>query len=255
MPMRLFSSARSEPARRAAVPEGTRVYAIGDIHGRADLLLRLHDMIAEDASRWPDCRKIAVYLGDFVDRGLEVGKVVDILLDAPLAGFESVYLLGNHEASLLQFLDDISIGSGWLFYGGTETLYSYGVNMPSDGSEGERLTRIQAELAAKIPERHRAFFRTLRLHHVEGDYLFVHAGIRPGVPLERQDKEDLLWIRDKFIHSNTDHGKVVVHGHTISEHPEVKPNRIGIDTGAFATGVLTCLVLHGAERNFIQTLG
>ncbi len=255
---RLFSSVRTTPADPrppARVPAGTRVYAVGDIHGRADLLEKLHGMILADAGKAPEERKVVVYLGDYVDRGMEVARVVDILLDEPLPGFESVHLLGNHEASLLEFLEDIAIGPGWLFYGGRETLYSYGVALPSGGDERERLLAAQAELRRKLPERHLAFLRSLRLHHVEGDYLFVHAGIRPGVPLERQDREDLLWIRDKFLASTADHGRIVVHGHTISEEPDVRSNRIGIDTGAYATGVLTCLVLHEDRREFLRTAG
>ena len=171
-----------------------------------------------------------------------------------MAGFSSIHLAGNHERTLLEFLDDISVGAGWLRYGGRETLFSYGIEWDRDLASAEVcLERIRLELRQKLPERHRRFLAGLPLMHEEGDYLFVHAGIRPGVPLDRQEPDDLLWIRDEFLSSAADHGKVVVHGHSISEQPELRPNRVGIDTGAFATGRLTCLVLEGNQQSFLAT--
>jgi len=247
---------RSQPARPplANVPPGTRVYAIGDIHGRIDLLDELHDLIALDAAEYSTPRRVVVYVGDYIDRGHESRRTLDRLLDAPLPGFESVHLLGNHERAMLDFLQDIAVGPSWLRYGGLETLQSYGVDWKlREGDEEDGLRRIQAELAAKLPDRHRRFLASLKLTHVEGDYLFVHAGVRPGYPIEQQDEQDLLWIRDEFLHSNADHGKVVVHGHSIREEPELRANRIGIDTGAFATGRLTCLVLEANHLAFLRT--
>jgi len=238
-------------SRRARAPAGSRVYAIGDIHGRADLLAALHRMIRDDAAGRPVSRRVAVYVGDYIDRGPDSRAVIDLLLDAPLAGFESVHLLGNHEAFLLDFLDDAAIGPDWLFNGGAETLASYGVESP--WPFGDPLDRMQTEFRRRLPARHLTFLRGLRLSHVEGDYLFVHAGVRPGVPLDRQARDDLLWIRDEFLDSGTDLGKVVVHGHSIAHEPEQRANRIGIDTGAYMTGRLTCLVLEGADRRFLAT--
>ena len=238
----------------AAAPPGSRIYAIGDIHGRLDLLLELHELIADDAARSTAKRRVLVYIGDYIDRGPDSAGVLDLLLDRPLPGFEIVHLLGNHEDTLLQFPDDMTVGPSWLTYGGVQTLASYLIDVPPGSWRDEReLRRLQGEVRRRVPRRHVEFMRGLPLTHVEGDYLFVHAGIRPGVPLERQERDDLLWIRDEFLRSPEDHGKIVVHGHTISEAPDQQPNRIGIDTGAFHTNRLTCVVLDRAGRTFLQT--
>jgi serine/threonine protein phosphatase 1 len=232
------------------VPPGTRVYAIGDIHGRLDLLRAITQLIHEDAYACQAPRNVAVYLGDYIDRGDDSGAVLDWLIEQPLPGFESVHLLGNHEDSLLQFLGDVRVGPSWLAYGGVATLHSYGVRPPASDRD---LERVQDELRENLPERHLAFLRGLALRHVEGDYAFVHAGVRPGVALAAQVPQDLLWIRDEFLSSNADFCKIVVHGHTIAEQPEVRRNRIGIDTGAFASGTLTSLVLADDQWSFLQT--
>jgi serine/threonine protein phosphatase 1 len=194
-----------------------------------------------------------VYLGDYIDRGADSKGVVDRLIDAPLPGFECIHLKGNHEAALLDFLQDVAIGPDWLGVGGTATLQSYGVRVPDWAIDREAMLRAQAELRHLMPREHRDFYRSLRLSHLEGDFLMVHAGVRPGVPLEAQSEGDLLWIREQFLRSNQDFGKIVVHGHTIAELPELRRNRIGIDTGAFHSGRLTCLVVQGAELGFLQT--
>jgi serine/threonine protein phosphatase 1 len=237
-----------------ATPPGTRIYAIGDIHGRLDLLIRLHELIAADAARANVVRRVLVYIGDYIDRGPHSAGVLDLLLDRPLRGFEIVHLLGNHEDSLLQFPEDVTVGPAWLYYGGVATLASYRIEAGSHPWRDElALRHLQDEVRARVPRRHVQFLRAMPVSHMEGDYLFVHAGIRPGVPLEKQSREDLLWIRDEFLYSTADHGKVVVHGHTISEEPVEAANRIGIDTGAFFSNRLTCLVLDGPTRRFIQT--
>lgn len=250
---RLLNGHRRSKLRTAQLPVDTRVYAIGDIHGRVDLLKVAHARILEDAKTSTAKRKVVVYVGDYIDRGSESRQVIDLLLDAPLAGFESIHLRGNHEQALLDFWVDSAIAPEWFFYGGDATLSSYGVARPTPGGGPEALLKMQAEFKAKLPDRHLAFYRSLVLSHREGDYLFVHAGIRPGVPFEEQSEHDLLWIRDSFLQSNVDHGCVVVHGHTITPRPELKPNRIGIDTGAYATGRLTCLVIERDEREFLTT--
>jgi len=242
------------------VPEGTRVYAVGDIHGRADLLATMRRKIAKDAKKGVRksarkagiSRKVVVYLGDYVDRGPDSFKVIEMLLDAPLAGIEEVYLKGNHEDYMTKFLVGDGDGLGWLYNGAEATIASYGVE-PSDWMDlnPERLRALRAELIEAMPARHRDFLDNLALHHAEGDYLFVHAGIRPQVPLEAQDAEDLMWIREDFLHSPVDHKARVVHGHTITWTPEILPNRIGIDTGAFVSGVLTALVVEGAQTRII----
>ncbi len=247
---------RAHPHREAVTPQappGSRIYAIGDIHGRADLLRRLHRLIHEDAYRRQAPRNVVVYLGDYIDRGDESPAVIDLLLDEPLPSFESVYLKGNHEESLLCFLEDTAIGPAWLFYGGAQTLHSYGVRPPDAPMNPRELARAQGELAERLPQRHRRFMQGLALTHEEGDYFFAHAGVRPGLPLDQQAAQDLLWIRDDFLLSEEHFGKIVVHGHTITPRPEVKRNRIGIDTGAFASGRLTCLILEGSQLGFLQT--
>jgi serine/threonine protein phosphatase 1 len=235
------------PPRIAA---GRRIYAIGDIHGRVDLLREIDTRVQDDAARAPAERNTVIYLGDYIDRGAHSREVIDWLIDNPLPAFERVLLLGNHEDSLLQFLGDVQIGPSWLAYGGAATLLSYGIEPPTTDRE---LTRAQQELRDRLPSAHLAFMRSLKLCHAEGDYYFVHAGVRPGVALAAQAPQDMLWIRNEFLASREDFGKVVVHGHTITEAPVVRPNRIGIDTGAFASGRLTCLVLQDDARSFLQT--
>jgi serine/threonine protein phosphatase 1 len=238
------------PAARA----GSRVYAVGDVHGRLDLLAGLHGLIAADAAAAGASRKVIVYLGDYVDRGPDSRGVIELLMQRPLPGFEHVHLLGNHEDYLLQFLANAALGPNWCSYGGRETLISYGVRPPLPFAARDADFEIaRRALADKIPPTHVAFLRNLKLTHAEGDYFFVHAGVKPGVALAEQQSEDLLWIRDEFLECRDDFGACVVHGHTIVAAPEERHNRIGIDTGAFATGRLTALVLEGTERRFLQT--
>ncbi len=231
-----------------------RLYAVGDIHGRADLLERLHTMIREDGKGAPaSTEKIVVYLGDYIDRGLHSRVVIDLLLDRPLAEFGAVHLKGNHEDALLRFLGDASLGPDWLGIGGDGTLLSYGVRLPKGMSSTQRFEHLRGELRRRMPARHVAFLEGLELMYQAGDYVFVHAGVRPGVPLEEQRPEDLMWIRNEFLNSSRTQGKVVVHGHSLMTRPQVHDHRIGIDTGAYATNVLTCLVLEGTERRFLST--
>ena len=249
---RWFDQPEQNPAPiDAALEPGRRVYCIGDVHGRVDLLRELHGLIAEDARSFEGHRAI-IYLGDLIDRGMNSCEVVDLLLDDPLAGFEAVYLKGNHEQTLLDFLEYPEQAEGWLAWGGRETVASYGVALPP-GLRRADPQAIRDDLVALIPERHVEFFRGMAVYHEVDDYLFVHAGIRPGVPLHEQSDTDLMWIRGEFLESEEDHGRVVVHGHSITEQVEMRPNRIGIDTGAYCSGVLTCLVLEGQERRLMQT--
>lgn len=252
---RFFRPASRHGRRRPqyALPPGTRVYAVGDIHGRADLLARLHALIRRDAAASAAERNVLIHVGDYVDRGLQSRQVLEMLAGDAMPGFERVDLIGNHDAWMLRFLDDPAIAPAWLANGGLETLLSYGVGRAADAAPDERHARMSRDLAAALPAAHLDFLRNLQRTHREGDYVFVHAGIRPGVALDDQEPDDLLWIREPFLDDDRDHGLVVVHGHTIAERPEVFDNRIGIDTGAFATGRLTCLVLEGADHRFLQT--
>lgn len=250
----LFQSTHRQGAVKPAarVPGNTRVYAVGDIHGRLDLLEALHREIEADARHDSGLRKVVVYLGDYVDRGPDSRAVVDSLIEEPLPGFESVHLMGNHEAFLLQFLDDSSALPSWAMNGGDATLASYGVNPHEVPAETSRADWLRSRFRKLIPRAHYDFYCTLKLSHVEGDYLFVHAGVRPGIPIEQQDPLDLLWIREPFLRSTEDFGKLVVHGHTPVRRPERKANRIDIDTGAVYGGRLTALVLEGDTQLFLQ---
>jgi len=250
---RLFGLA---PATRpGTVPVGQAVYAIGDVHGRLDLLEDLVAHIREDVAQHPsDSARSLIFLGDYVDRGPESRGVVDAVMSDLLPGFTTVRLMGNHEEAMLSFLDGESDGLDWLSFGGLETLLSYGVPLRSLPNSGEAVKALQAALIEAVPERHVAFFRNCLLHYSVGDYLFVHAGVRPGIPLEKQTQTDLLWIRDDFLRVRVPlPGRVVVHGHTICDLPQNRSQRINIDTGAFVSGRLTCLVLRGNERRFLST--
>ena len=236
-------------------PADTVVYAIGDIHGRLDLLHRIQQRIADDAGQRAASRRQVVYLGDYVSRGPDSAGVVDRVREWLPDGFERITLKGNHEDLLLRFIDgEIDTGRHWLDYGGLEAMSAYGVAIADrEARDDASVTAMGKDLAARIPPSHLDFFRRLQISHSAGDYFFVHGGVRPGVPLPEQSDRDCLWIRKAFLNSDADHGAMVVHGHSISDQPETRHNRIGIDTGAYRSDVLTCLVLAGATRDFLQT--
>jgi serine/threonine protein phosphatase 1 len=235
-----------------SVPPGSVVYAIGDIHGESEKLDLLHSMIRADARSRVAERKVAVYLGDYIDRGLDCPGIIERLIGDPLPGFESVFLKGNHEEFLLHFLETGDSSSGWFHNGGLNTLEEYGVEIRGHSLWRPDSGGLRDGLDENLPDRHRQFLEALDLYHVEGGYLFVHAGIRPGRALEDQTSADMLWIRNRFLDSDEDHGFMVVHGHTPSDFPEIRPNRIGIDTGACYGGKLTALALEGEKREFLQ---
>jgi len=239
------------PAGGPRVPAGSVVYALGDVHGRVDLLQALLGEVAADAARRGAGRRVLVTLGDYVSRGRDSRGVVEVLRRWRPSGLEVVALKGNHEDLLLRYLDgDLAAGRHWFDYDGRVALAHYGVRSgPGRGS----LEALRREFRQVLPPDHLAFFRGLPVSHGEGGYHFVHAGVRPGVPLPAQSGHDQMWIRRPFLDSELDHGAVVVHGHSVVPEPEVRPNRIGIDTGAYRTGVLTCLVLEGQRRWLLQT--
>ena len=249
---KLFGS-RRQVERVYSVPVDTRVYAVGDIHGRVDLLRQLQGQISADIRARRPSRAVIVYVGDYIDRGDSSRDVIELLLAEPVEGAEAVHLLGNHEAFMLQFLEDPSVGEAWLKNGGDSTVYSYGVGAPHLSDRAQRHQIMCDDLRSKLPATHLEFLRSLKQSHVEGDYAFVHAGIRPGVPLDEQVDDDVLWIRSGFLEDKSDHGKCIVHGHTIIDDIDVRPNRIGIDTGAYYSGPLSCLVLDGESRAVLQT--
>lgn len=237
---------------RPAAPPNSVIYAIGDIHGETGKLDLLHSMIEADARVRQSERKVAVYLGDYVDRGPDCAGVIGRLADNPMPGFEMFFLKGNHEEFMLHFMETGDSSSGWFHNGGLNTLQSYGVETSGRSLWRPDSKELLEKLRETLPERHREFLERLHLYHIEGDYLFVHAGIRPGLPLRDQTAADLLWIRNLFLDSEEDHGFMVVHGHTPSDGPQIRSNRIGIDTGAVYGGKLTALVLEGEGKDFLQ---
>jgi serine/threonine protein phosphatase 1 len=238
----------------ASLPSGVRLYVIGDIHGRLDLLRPLEAMILDDiAASGAFLSNFVIYLGDYVDRGFESRQVIDHLLAEPLEGCRRVLLLGNHDAWLRDFVKGEPVGSAWLVHGGDATLLSYGVRLDLQVEEQERLQRARINLAERMTAAHLRFLEDLELAFSMGDYFFCHAGIRPGVPLDRQSETDLVWIREPFLGWSGDAGKIVVHGHTPVDRPVVRCNRISIDTGACWTGNLTSLVLEGTDYRFLST--
>ena len=235
------------------LPKGQLLYALGDIHGRSDLLADLLTAIEADAAESGLARRTLVFLGDYVDRGPDSRGVVEMLISSLPQGFDAYFLKGNHEAMLFDFLRDPSRLDPWLANGGDATLRSYGVDV--DGLHRQRTAAEtwREAFAATLPFGHRRFLEDLNLMVSFGDYLFVHAGVKPGVPLDAQDPDDLVWIRGEFLHSKETFGKMVVHGHTPVQAAEVCNNRIDIDTGAVFSGRLTALRLEGATRRFLQT--
>lgn len=249
----MFRRFFSSPRKAARGQPGWRAYVIGDVHGCLDLLDRLLAAIAEDhASRTP-ARGLIVLLGDLIDRGPDSAGVVKRLRELDQSTFKLVSLTGNHEEVLLKILaGDPSGVEGWLRFGGAETLQSYGADPKA--FEGLSPAAAQRRVAATVLKEDRHFLEQVADSMRFGDYFLVHAGIRPGVPPEQQSLRDLRWIREPFLSDTRDHGMVVVHGHTISENVEFVGSRIGIDTGAYATGRLTALGIEGDQRWLIDTV-
>jgi serine/threonine protein phosphatase 1 len=227
----------------AIVPPGRRVYAVGDIHGCDVQLANLYEIIADDLVRRPIDQPVLLHIGDYVDRGADTAGVLRRLLrGSPVAGMEVVNLVGNHDETMLNALSgDRPAATDWLFAGGRPALESYGIDPDSP----------RESWPENVPAEHLDFLRNLTLTHREGGYFFVHGGIRPGVPLEQQAREDLLRMRQPFLYSEADFGAVVVHGHTPVKEPVVRHNRVAIDTGAVFGGKMTCLVLEGKTLGFL----
>jgi serine/threonine protein phosphatase 1 len=230
-------------------PRGVRIYAVGDIHGCRAELTRLLANIRDDANGFTGAREL-IFLGDYVDRGPDSKGTIELLLKPP-AGFRVQYLRGNHDQAVLDFLSDPGFFRTWREFGARETLLSYGVRPPRFEDEAAFM-EARDELRSAMPETHLNFLTQLPLSAKIGGYYFAHAGVRPGVKLDSQSAEDLLWIRDAFLMSDNDLGAIVVHGHTPTDSPVRRANRIGVDTGCYATGKLTAAVLEGAACRFIQ---
>lgn len=240
-----FGSTHHPRTNTASLPANTRIYAVGDIHGRSDLLSETINRIEDDLRRRPIQHAREVYLGDYVDRGPDSKGVIDQLA-VRLIRRSAVCLRGNHEAVLESFLrDDPHTLHSWAQLGALHTFASYGVSLRS-GTTTKSPLELQKSLRHALPRTHDLFLQCLTSTFSCGDFLFVHAGIRPGLPILEQNSEDLLWIRDEFLNSTIDHGKIIVHGHTPVDHPEILNNRINIDTGAWFSGVLTCIAIEGS---------
>jgi serine/threonine protein phosphatase 1 len=227
----------------AALPPGRRIYAIGDIHGCARQLTHLHATIAEDFATRPVASALLLHIGDYVDRGVDTAGVIERLVDGcPIPGMDMVNLMGNHESTMLDALSgERAAGTDWLFAGGKAALESYGIDPDGPRDQWARL----------IPQTHQEFLGNLVLMHREGGYAFIHAGVRPGIALEDQARDDLLRSRQPFLYSEANFGAVVVHGHTPVKAPVIRHNRIAIDTGAVFGGQLTCVVLEGDTLGFL----
>ena len=245
---RFLERRRPEPP---ALPEGRRIYAIGDVHGRADLLDDLLARIAADTMTRGPADTDVILLGDLIDRGPDSAGVVERAMTPP-SWARLLVLKGNHEDAMLAALDgDRDMCRLWLRNGGPEALASWGVAeaIIADGTLGE----VTEAARRAIPVHQLAFLSQAPHSILIGNYYFTHAGVRPGVALDNQQPNDLLWIREEFLKSRSDHGAVVVHGHSIALEVEERPNRIGLDTGAYATGRLTALCLQDKDRWFLQT--
>jgi serine/threonine protein phosphatase 1 len=246
------ATSKASEAVSLVAPDGQRVYAIGDIHGCSALLDRMHALIRADLSASPIAEPGIIYLGDYCDRGPDSAGVYQRLADPAPDLPPAIALKGNHEEMFEQFIQKPEVFSAWRELGGLETLASYGVD-PKLVLMKRDFTAARDVLLQRMPDRQRDFIASLATSFEWGPYYFCHAGVRPGVPLARQAQADLLWIRHEFLNFPHDHGRRIVHGHTPCERPEVLPNRINVDTGAYATGRLTAVVLERDQVRWLQT--
>jgi serine/threonine protein phosphatase 1 len=235
-------------------PDGMRLYAIGDIHGCDTMLAEAHGKIAADLAARPATDHRIIHIGDYTDRGPNSAAVIERLVKFAATDERAIFLMGNHDERLLAFLrEPASVGPNYLSdnMGGSATLASYDVQARRFGWVMGDFVKLARQFSEHMPAAHHAFFNSLKLSVRFGDYFFCHAGIRPGVPLDEQAPDDLIWIREEFLLDERDHGVVVVHGHTPMRAPEIRPNRINIDTGAVYGGTLTCLMLEGTDYWFL----
>ncbi|WP_174301077.1 metallophosphoesterase family protein [Caulobacter sp. S45] len=250
-----FFQRKKAPVLRSA-PDGVRLYAVGDVHGRLDALDPLVAAIRSEPA--DGLRPVLIMLGDYVDRGPASRGVIDLLISLQDdAALETRFIRGNHEETMLRFLEEPplrerSVGATWCSFGGVETLASYGVAAPSPADPPQAWEAARAAFAAAIPATHVRFLQALEPAVEYGDYFFTHAGVRPGVELDQQDPQDLMWIRDEFLRGSAVFSKAIVHGHTPEADAFVSDRRIGVDTGAYVTGRLSAIVLEGPERRLIQ---
>jgi serine/threonine protein phosphatase 1 len=236
------------------LPEGIRVYAIGDIHGRAQLLEHTLNAIAEDAQKYPDDRIIQVFLGDYIDRGIHSREAIELLLSPPPPGHERIFLKGNHEAILLEFLQSPQTLREWSKHGGFHCLTSYGLTIPQQ-LDDESLWQLHQQFIEVLPEKHLHFFKNLRISYELKDFFFVHAGINPSRPFEEQTCEDYLWIRNEFLNCKGFFSKYIIHGHSPVDQLEIHANRANLDVSRVIPSSLGCLRIAGNQcSDFTQTL-
>jgi serine/threonine protein phosphatase 1 len=230
-------------------PDGVRIYAVGDIHGRADLLKEKLAAIDADIAARPCGDVLRIFIGDYIDRGPDSRGVVEMLIELGRRE-KCVFLRGNHEAILLDFPHNPKLMPAWRSVGGINTLASYGIASSPEPDPTEALQLANA-FEGTLPDSHRDFYRDLAISYAAGDLYFVHAGVRPGIALEAQSVADRTWIRHEFLNHEGLFEKLVIHGHTPAPEPEIRPNRINIDTRAFSSGRLTCIWLEGDRFGFI----
>ncbi|EJN03173.1 metallophosphoesterase family protein [Phyllobacterium sp. YR531] len=236
--------------KHARGPDKLRVYAIGDVHGRLDLLQEMHRLIHIENQKSPPFDWIVVHLGDYVDRGLQSRGVIDFLIDGQRKNHRILALTGNHDAGFLDFLNTGDTYGLFARHGGRQTALSYGVNI--DFNNDQSIASGREALKKAVPTAHIDFIRRLPRSMVFGDFFFCHAGIRPSVDLDRQDPEDLIWIRSEFLDDMRLQAKVIIHGHTPATEVEVRPNRINLDTGAYASGRLSAIMIDGSNKSFLE---
>jgi serine/threonine protein phosphatase 1 len=236
--------------KHARGPDKLRVYAIGDVHGRLDLLQEMHRRIHVENEKSSPFDWVIVHLGDYVDRGPESRGVINFLIDGQRKNHRILALAGNHDSGFLEFLDTGDRYGLFARYGGRQTALSYGVNI--DFGNDQSIASGREALKAAVPPAHIDFLRRLPRSMIFGDFFFCHAGIRPAVELERQNPEDLIWIRSEFLDSTRLHSKVIIHGHTPATEVEIRPNRVNLDTGAYASGRLSAIIIDGNNKAFLE---
>ena len=237
--------------------EYSQIFAVGDIHGCKDLLDKIHNKIIK-VSKNKEGEKLIIYLGDYVDRGPDIKGTIQTLIDFNPQHFKKIFLLGNHEQMLLEFISESRNSPFvWIYNGGSETLESYGMNLSNNINDKMDLTidnKFRKKFNDLIPQSHMDFFNQLIINYTWGDYLFVHAGINPDIPIDKQEKETMIWTREKhFFKPTMTFSKIVVHGHTPKEKVEHYPYRINLDTGSFYSGKLSCLIIEDQQLKFIET--
>jgi len=238
---------------QSATPQNMRIYAIGDVHGYLQLLRDIHLKIRNDLESNPTEEYKIVFLGDYIDRGPDSAGCVQFLIDLKAEDEHVICLQGNHEDKLENFLlNPLKVGDSFFTYGGVESAKSYNVDIAIYPMEKDKV-KARDELEENIPAEHRQFYAELMKSVAFGDYFFAHAGVRPAVPLSEQSDDDLIWIRSEFISNTALYEKVIVHGHTPAYPMEILPNRINVDTCAYDTGILSCLVLEGTKYRVIET--